>query len=153
MALYFAFGLTLDPARMSAVCPKARRIDIGRLPRHRLVVLQGGQVSLVRDPRREVLGLVYDVPFGELKLLDRLEGRAQKLNQPIILPDGAKRALLHIAQGVGTAPSPSDRQILAKAARSGGLSENYIYEIEHGEPAPRKPGMPLFKAPVPSVPR
>jgi len=150
MALYFAFGLILDPARMNELCPKAKRIDIGRLPRHRLVVLPGGQTSIVRDPRHEVIGVVFDVPFGEMALLDRQAGRAQKLNQPIILPGGAKRALLHLAQGAGSAPSPSDRLILAKAARNAGLPEHYVYEIEHGEPAPRKPGTPLFKAPVTS---
>ncbi len=153
MALYFAFGLTLDPARMTELCPKAKRIDIGRLPRHRLVVLHGGQTSVVRDPRREVIGIVFDVPFGEMTLLDRQAGRAQKLNQPIILPGGAKRALLHVAQGAGSAPSSSDRQLLAKASRAAGLPESYIYEIENGEPAPRKPGTPLFKAPVTSLSR
>ncbi len=153
MALYFAYGLTLDPARMSELCPKAKRIDIGRLPRHRLVVLPGGQTSIARDPRHEVIGIVFDVPFGEMTILDRQAGRAQKLNQPIILPGGAKRALLHVAAGVGSAPSASDRQLLAKAARSAGLPEGYVYEIEHGEPAPRRPGTPLFKAPVTSLNR
>jgi hypothetical protein len=153
MALYFAFGLTLDPARMTALCPTANRIGIGRLPRHRLVVMPGGQTSIARDPRHEVIGIVFDVPFGEMTLLDRQAGKAQKLNQPIILPGGAKRALLHVAQGAGSAPSPSDRQLLAKAARAGGMPDAYVYEIEHGEPAPRKPGTPLFKAPVTSLNR
>jgi hypothetical protein len=153
MALYFAFGITLDPARMTELCPKAKRIDIGRLPRHRLVVMPGGQSSIARDPRHEVMGIVFDVSFGEMMLLDRQAGRAHKLNQPIILPGGAKRALLHVAQGSGSAPSPLDRQLLAKAARAAGLPESYVYEIEHGEPAPRKPGAPLFKAPVTSLPR
>jgi hypothetical protein len=151
MALYFAFGLTVDPARMADLCPQAKRIDCARLPRHRLVVMTGGQVSLVRDPRREVWGVVYDVPFGEMTVLDRQAGRAQKINQPVIMPGGAKRALLHVAQGQGSSPAPDDRRNLAKAARAAGLSDAYAYEIEHGEPAPRKPGAPLFKAPVSSV--
>ena len=153
MALYFAFGLTLDPARMSGLCPNAKRIQIGRLPRHRLVILPGGQTSIARDPRHEVIGIVFDVPLSEMTILDRQAGKAQKINQPIILPGGAKRALLHVAQGAGSAPSPPDRQLLAKAARAAGLPENYVYEIEHGEPAPRKPGTPLFKAPVTSLNR
>jgi len=153
MALYFAFGLTLDPARMTALCPTAKRIGIGRLPRHRLVVMPGGQTSIARDPRHEVIGIVFDVPFGEMTLLDRQAGKAQKLNQPIILPGGAKRALLHVAQGAGSTPSPADRQLLAKAARAGGMPDAYVYEIEHGEPAPRKAGTPLFKAPITSLNR
>lgn len=138
---------------MTALCPTAKRIGIGRLPRHRLVVMPGGQTSIARDPRHEVIGIVFDVPFGEMTLLDRQAGKAQKLNQPIILPGGAKRALLHVAQGAGSAPSPADRQLLAKAARAGGMPDAYVYEIEHGEPAPRKPGAPLFKAPITSLNR
>ena len=34
------------------------------------------------------------------------------------------------------------------AARALGLPDGYLYELEHGEPAPRKPGTPLFRAPV-----
>ncbi len=148
MALYFAYGLMLDPARMATLCPQAQWVGIARLPRHRLLVLAGGQTSIVRDPRREVLGVVFDVPFGEMTILDRQAGRAQKINQPVILPGGAKRALLHVAQGAGQAPSPEDRRQLAKAARSAGLADAYLYEIEHGEPAPRKPGAPMFRAPL-----
>lgn len=147
MALYFAFGATIDPAIMAAHCPRATVVGQGRLPRHRLIILSGGQVTLVRDPRREVLGIVYDVPFGEMTALDRLAGRAQKINQPVILPGGAKRALLHVGPQVGPTASPDDRRQLAKAARAAGLSDGYIHEIEHGEPAPRKPGGPLFNAP------
>jgi hypothetical protein len=153
MALYFAFGLTLDPARMAEICPNAKRLNIGRLPRHRLIIMSGGQVSITRDPRREVMGIVFDVSFGEMTQLDRQAGKAQKLSQPIILPNGAKRALLHVVQGAGSAPIASDRQTLAQAARAGGLPEAYVFEIEHGEPAPRKPGTPLFNAPVTSLPR
>ena len=153
MALYFAFGLTLDPSRMNKICPKAKRIGIGRLPRHRLVVMPGCLTGIVRDPRHEVVGIVFDVPLAEMTLLDRQAGRAQKLNQPIILPGGAKRALLHVAIGAGSAPSPSDRKLLAEAARAAGLPESYVYEIEHGAPAPRKPGAPLFNAPVTSLHR
>ena len=153
MALYFAYGLMLDPLHMVGLCPQAKRLDLARLPRHRLVVMPGGQVSIVRDARREVWGVVYDVPFGEMTVLDRQAARAQKINQPVIMPGGAKRALLHVAHGQGSAPSPEDRRNLAKAARAAGLSESYAYEIEHGEPAPRKPGAPLFKAPISSVNR
>ena len=34
------------------------------------------------------------------------------------------------------------------AARAHGLPDGYVYELEHGEPAPRKAGAPLFKAPM-----
>ena len=153
MALYFVYGLMLDPLRMAGLCPQAKRLDLARLPRHRLVIMPSGQVGIVRDPRREVWGVVYDVPFGEMTSLDRHAARAQKINQPVIMRGGAKRALLHIAQGQGSAPSPEDRRNLAKAVRAAGLSEAYAYEIEHGEPAPRKPGAPLFQAPLSSVNR
>ena len=147
MALYFAFGVMIDPVQMASHCPHARLIGQGRLPRHRLMILSEGYVTLVRDPRREVLGVVYDVPFGEMTGLDRLAERAQKINQPIIMSGGAKRALLHVAPVAGATPSPDDRRRLARAARAAGLPDSYIHEIEHGEPAPRKPGSPLFTAP------
>ena len=34
------------------------------------------------------------------------------------------------------------------AARGWALPGEYLYELEYGEPAPRRPGTPLFKAPM-----
>jgi Gamma-glutamyl cyclotransferase, AIG2-like len=147
MALYFAFGRLLHPEAMRALCPKALVIGMARLPRHRLVVFPNGAATVLRDPRREVMGLVYDVPFGEMALIDRQAGRAQKINQPVLLPGGAKRALLHLPEGRSGEADLATRSKLAEAAEAAGLPAGYVHEIRHGEPAPRKPGTPIFQAP------
>jgi hypothetical protein len=153
MALYFVFGRLLHPEAMRALCPKAQSLGIARLARHRLVVLPGGEASVSRDPRREVMGLVYDIPFGEMALIDRQAGRASKINQPVLLSGGAKRALLHLPIVASGEADLATRSKLAEAAQAAGLPSSYVYEIRHGEPAPRKPGTPMFKAPSSSLTR
>lgn len=133
MPHYFAYGFLMSPETMAKRIPRASFIGIGRLPRHRITLHDGGRVSLVRDPRRTVLGAVYDVPVADLLALDLLEGvaagRAQKIDQPIIMNEGAKRALLHLAIGQLNPPSAKDREAIAAAARALGLDEAYVHEL------------------------
>ena len=138
MPFYFAYGLLMSPDAMATRSPRAKYIGIGRLPRHRLIMLEGGRVSIARDPRRVVFGAVYDVPMSDLMVLDRIEGvpagRAQKLDQPIVLADGAKRALLHLATDESKPASMKDRDRLADAAYALGLPDDYQSEIRGVQP-------------------
>ena len=140
MPHYFAYGLLMSPDAMAKRLPRAKLLGIGRLPRHRLIVLEGGRVSIARDPRRAVFGAVFDVAMSDLFTLDRIEGmpagRAQKLDQPILLADGAKRALLHFAADDLRPASLKDRERLIEAARVLGLPLEYDAEITGIQAAP-----------------
>ena len=163
MPLYFAYGSNMDSAAMAKRCPKARVMGLARLPRHRFFIMSEGYASIKRDPRRSVLGVLWDVPLSDIPALDRYEslhsGLYSKISQPVVIDQAgtgsglvkgtSKRALLYVGRS-GTAGKPKSgylENVLA-AARAHGLPEGYLYELEHGEPAPRKPGTPLFKAPM-----
>jgi gamma-glutamylcyclotransferase (GGCT)/AIG2-like uncharacterized protein YtfP len=74
MPLYFAYGSNMDRATMAVRCPASRALGIGRLPRHRFVIMQEGYASVVRDPRRSVWGMVWDLALADVPALDRYEG-------------------------------------------------------------------------------
>jgi hypothetical protein len=153
MPLYFAYGSNMDQAAMARRCPASRALGLARLPRHRFFISADGYASIIRDPRREVMGLLWDVPFSDIPALDRYEsigtGLYTKITQPVIIGGGAKRALIYIGRATQPGrPKPGYLDTVLAAARACGLPEGYLYEIEHGEPMPRKPGTPLFKAPI-----
>lgn len=133
MPHYFAYGFLMSPANMAERIPRASLLGIGRLPRHRMTIHEGVRASILRDPRRTVFGAVYDIPLADILGLDRLEGvaagRAQKIDQPIIMDEGAKRALLHLAVGHLSPASARDREVIADAARELGLDEAYVAEL------------------------
>lgn len=148
MPLYFAYDGLMDETALKALAPRATRLGLARLPRHRLVPLGNGFATIRRDPRRAVEGTLYDIPFGDLAAVDRRAAGATKLNQPVITSNGAKLTLLHVPVESGASPTGKDRTQLAAAARAAGLPEAYCAEIETGEPPKRKPGAPLFAAPT-----
>ncbi len=133
MPHYFAYGFLMSPKTMAKRIPRASLVGIGRLPRHRMTIHEGARVSILRDPRRTVFGAVYDVPLADILSLDRLEGvaagRGQKIDQPIIMDEGAKRALLHLAVASLNPASAKDREVIADAARELGLDEAYVAEL------------------------
>ena len=153
MPLYFAYGSNMDRAAMAGRCPRARAIGLGKLPRHRFLITTDGYASVVRDPARSVLGVLWDLALSDIPALDRYEslqtGLYTKISQPIVAEGGAKRALVYVGRSATRGqPKPGYLQGVLEAARSWNLPPEYLYEIEHGEPAPRRPGSPLFKAPM-----
>ena len=89
MPFYFAYGSNMDSAAMAKRCPKARVMGLARLPRHRFFIMSEGYASVRRDPRRSVLGVLWDVPLSGMPALDLYEslqsGLSSKISQPVIL--------------------------------------------------------------------
>lgn len=153
MPLYFAYGSNMDRAAMRQRCPASRPIGVAKLPRHRFLINADGYATVARDPRRTVLGVVWDLALSDVPALDRYEsigtGLYTKISQPVVLPGGARRALVYVGRTVKPGkPRPGYLDGVLAAARDWGLPADYLHELEHGEPAPRKPGTPLFKAPM-----
>ena len=153
MPLYFAYGSNMDQAAMVQRCPQAKLIGLARLPRHRFLINEDGYATVVRDPRRMVHGLLWDLAMSDIPPLDRYEslhtGLYTKLNQPVITAHGARRALIYVGRSAKPGkPKPGYKEGVLAAARAAGLPDDYVYEIEHGTLPPRKPGAPLFKAPL-----
>ena len=98
MPLYFAYGLNMDRAGMAQRCPNSRPLGVARLPRHRFIVSKDGYATVVRDARETVHGVLWDCSLGDIRVLDKFEDIASglyvKISQPVIVPGGAKRALV-----------------------------------------------------------
>ncbi len=95
-------------------------------------------------PRRTVHGVVWDLALSDVPALDRYEslgtGLYSKINQPVVMEGGARRALVYVGRSARPGkPKPGYLEGVLAAARAWGLPSEYLYELEHGEPAPRKP--------------
>src|SRR5918912_3699658 len=125
MPLYFAYGSNMDLAAMRARCPASRPIGVARLPRHRLVIVREGYASVVRDPRRTVFGLLWDLALADVPALDRYEAVASRLyvktSQPVLTERGPKRALIYVATAAaGGSARPGYVEAVIAAAEAAG---------------------------------
>ena len=102
MPLYFAYGSNMDQAAMVQRCPHAKLIGPARLPRHRFLINEDGYATVVRDPRRTVHGVLWDLAMSDIPPLDRYEslhtGLYTKMTQPVIAAAGARRALIYVGR-------------------------------------------------------
>lgn len=134
MPLYFAYGSNMDLAAMRSRCPASRPVGIARLPRHRLVIVREGYASVVRDPRRTVFGLLWDLALADVPALDRYEAVASRLyvktSQPVLTDRGPKRALIYVATGAAGGPArPGYVEAVIAAAEAAGLPAAYLKEL------------------------
>ena len=131
MPLYFAYGLNMDRAGMAERCPGAKPLGPARFPRHRFIVTTDGYASAVRDPREEVHGVLWDCSLGDIRVLDKFEELASglyvKLGQPVIVPGGAKRALIYIGRTSSPGRArPGYMDTVIAAAKDWALPEAYV---------------------------
>ncbi len=135
MPLYFAYGANMDRAAMAVRCPRSKPLGIARLARHRLAVMREGWLTVVRDARARVHGVLWDLALSDVAALDRFEGVGGglyvKAIQPVIGPDGPKRALVYLGANAGPGRAKADylAAVLA-AARGWALSREGIEALE-----------------------
>jgi hypothetical protein len=145
--LYFAYGSNMDVAAMASRCPKSRPLGSARLARHRFIIMEPGFASVLRDPRANVHGVLWDLAFADVPALDRYEdvnrGLYKKTTQPVLRAGGGSvGALVYI----GCATKESDPQSLylenvIAAARGWSLPDPYIRYLESLLPV-QKQGRP-----------
>jgi len=110
---------------MAARCPGAEALGLARLPRHARAVMREGYLTLVRDPAREVTGVLWDVPLADIAALDRYEGVGsglyRKVQQMVIGLTGARRALVYFGANAGPGVMRRDyfEKVLAAALMNG----------------------------------
>lgn len=135
MPLCFAYGSNMDRAAMATRCPGARMLGLGRLERHRLAIMREGYATVVRDPRKAVHGVIWDLPFGDILALDRYEGVASglyvKQQQPIVMmTGGVRRALVYLGRNAGPGvPVAGYLEGVLAAARDVGLPQEALTDI------------------------
>jgi gamma-glutamylcyclotransferase (GGCT)/AIG2-like uncharacterized protein YtfP len=105
LPLTFAYGANMDAAGMRSRCPRSRPLGVARLMRHRLVAMREGWLSVVRDPRSIVHGVLWDIAPADVAALDRFEalgrGLYVKRLQAVIAEGGPKRALVYFGANSG----------------------------------------------------
>jgi len=131
MPLYFSYGANMDIAAMARRCPNSKPLCLARLPRHRFIVTVDGYASVIRDPRETVHGVLWDCALGDIRTLDKFEeiasGLYVKINQPVIVPGGAKRALIYVGRsGEIGRPKTGYLENIIASAKSWALPEAYI---------------------------
>ena len=163
MPLYFAYGLNMDPAGMAQRCPRATPLGAARLPRHRFIVTRDGYASVIRDPREDVHGVLWDCSLADIRMLDKFEeiasGLYSKISQPVIVPGGTKRALIYIGRSAEPGKSrPGYMETVIAGAEHFGLPTAYVAGLNRflsgsrlGKPAATGPGDPLPPGPVRGV--
>ncbi|WP_436094496.1 gamma-glutamylcyclotransferase family protein [Bosea sp. LjRoot237] len=160
MPLYFAYGLNMDVAGMAQRCPRSKALGLARLPRHRFIVTTDGYASVIRDPRESVHGVLWDCALGDIRTLDKFEELASglyvKINQPVIVEGGAKRALIYVGRSgdIGR-PRPGYLESIITSARSWGLPETYLAGVNRFLSKPMQEDKPLnrdFNEPLPAGP-
>jgi hypothetical protein len=135
MPLYFAYGANMDRAAMAVRCPRSKPLGIAALMRHRPAVMREGWLTVVRDPRARVHGVLWDLALADVAALDRFEGLREglyvKAVQPVIAAEGAKRAIVYIGTnaGPGRPRETYMREILA-AAGGWGLPREGVEALE-----------------------
>ena len=136
MPLCFAYGSNMDRMAMAARCPQSKAVGRASLPRHRLIIMQEGYASVLRDPRQSVHGVLWDIALADMRALDHYEGVAQGLYRKVIQPvlregGGSARALVYIGRGTqGGQARPGYLQGILAAAREWDLPEPYLRQLQ-----------------------
>ena len=133
MPLYFAYGANMDVAAMARRCPSSRPIGLARLPRHRWIISADGYATVLRDPRREVVGLLWDLALSDAPALDRFEDVPRlyrKVTQPVIAAAGIRRALVYLGRSAEPGrPRPGYLEDVLRAAEAAGLPKARLDEM------------------------
>jgi hypothetical protein len=113
----------MDVDAMARRCPRSKAQALARLERHRLAVMREGWLTVVRDPRSAVHGVLWDLALSDIAALDRYEGLPQglyaKLTQAVVAQRAPKQAIVYfgVNAGPGAARPTYIAEVLA-AARS-----------------------------------
>jgi len=138
MALYFAYGLTMDRERMASVCPNAKTIGTASLSGYTLEFTHPtkghgeGITNISLDRYGVVNGVVYDIPNNEIAMLDTHEGVPdlyKRIAVDVVDVDGRTvRAISHqIVKEVGyVRPARDYIAAIVKAAEKNMFSEGYL---------------------------
>jgi len=135
MPLYFAYGANMDVSAMLRRCPRSKPLWPARLVRHRLAVMREGWLTVARDPRAAVHGLLWDLSLADVPALDRYEGVARglynKLIQSVVAGQGPRQAIVYVGANAGPGVARPDyiAEVIA-AARSWPLPPEAVEALE-----------------------
>jgi AIG2-like family len=120
---------------MARRCPRSKALGLARLERHRLAVMREGWLTVIRDTRSAVHGVLWDLALSDVAALDRHEALPQGLytkeTQPIIAERGPKRAIVYFGTNAGPGvPRPAYIAQVLAAAKSWPLPAEGVAALE-----------------------
>jgi hypothetical protein len=110
-------------------------LGLARLERHRLAVMRDGWLTVIRNTRSAVHGVLWDLALSDVAALDRHEALPQGLytkeTQPIIAERGPKRAIVYFGTNAGPGvPRPAYIAEVLAAAKSWPLPAEGVAALE-----------------------
>ena len=145
MPLYFAYGSNMDLAALRTRCPRAQRLGVARLVRHRFALMGSGYATVRRDAGAEVHGVLFDLALSDVPPLDRYEevdgGLYVKALQRVLRQDGrSSQALIYIgADETDGGPVPGYMEAIVAAAQAAALPARYVAMLESHLPGALRP--------------
>jgi AIG2-like family len=120
---------------MARRCPRSKALGLARLERHCLAVMREGWLTVIRDTRSAVHGVLWDLALSDVAALDRHEALPQGLytkeTQPIIAERGPKRAIVYFGTNAGPGvPRPAYIAEVLAAAKSWPLPAEGVAALE-----------------------
>jgi gamma-glutamylcyclotransferase (GGCT)/AIG2-like uncharacterized protein YtfP len=121
----------MDAASMAGRCPGAVLVRSARLPGYRFVIVRAGYAGLDPDPAAEVYGVLWGLTPANVAALDAFEGVAEGLYRKAVFSIDGGPALVYVpADQSRGKPAPAYLAAVVAAARSHGLPDEYVKELE-----------------------
>lgn len=140
---YFAFGSNLDPEQMERRCPDAEPLDRAYLDDHALAFgghsphWEGSPATVIQEKNHVVPGLLYELPYRELRVLDHFEGhpvRYERREKTVRTEDGDEReAFVYVKDLDGNFGTPPEAylRVLKESYRELGFDEEALEAALH----------------------
>jgi cation transport regulator ChaC len=135
---YFAYGSNLDTDQMAERCPAAEAVGKALLPNYTLAFgghspnWDGAPATIVDDEQVDAPGLLYEIDYREIRLLDKFEGhpvRYERCAEQVLLEDGGTREaqvyIKHLEGNYGLPPE-SYLSVLDQAYRELGFDRDIL---------------------------
>ena len=141
MMLYFAYGSNMEKEQMNSRCPHCKFITVARLDHYTLAFTRysdrwsGGVADLLPSRGKSVHGVLYEISFTDLKLLDQYTGYPHcYLRGDVLLETSSGErlpAMTYFAVRQGEV-KPSRRYLdqILKGARSYHFPKDYIHFLK-----------------------
>jgi len=149
---YFAYGSNLDPEQMEERCPEAEPFGPAFLPGHALAFgghsphWEGAPATVIREKGRRVPGLLYELPYREIRVLDHFEGhpvRYERREKRVVEPGDVERtAQVYVKDLDGNFAEPPEEYlaVLREGYRELGFDNGALEAALHlarSDPSPR----------------
>lgn len=122
----------MDRAAMARRCPGAALLGVARLAGYRFVIARAGFAGLDPDPASDVHGVLWRLTPPDIAALDAFEGVDQGLYRKAVFSIDGGPALVYVPADRGRGQPATDYlAAVIAAARSHGLPEEYVREIEN----------------------